>query len=187
MKLLAGSSRGLHALQAPVGASCHRTNKFVVQQSKFFCSRSAVESAPTAAVAEVQAEQPEKQSPSSGGIPSSGNIKKPLRLCLGPLQLVEQRFRVSKGVNGRFKPAKAAPSSPHNGAGPTPAPLAAPGEQPLLSKHHSHEFILFAPEDVDEVIDLYFNRWALVQHQDIIATVCSHQHFRLHVLFVIWR
>lgn len=65
--------------------------------------------------------------------------KAKLQLSLGPLPLIEQRFHVSTGVQDRFR-AKWNSDTP-------PA---------TASRLHPHEFVLVCPEDVDEVIDLYF-------------------------------
>jgi len=58
-----------------------------------------------------------------------------LHLHLGPLPLIEQRFRVSKGTHLQQ-------------------------QHPQQAKLHPQEFVLIAPADVDEVIDLYFERQA---------------------------
>ncbi|KAF5830761.1 hypothetical protein DUNSADRAFT_14081 [Dunaliella salina] len=122
MKSVAHSSTGVLRLHASLRAhSKHPSFKNVRS-----CS-SAVETPATALPA------------STAGRTSMGNKKQPLRLSLGPLPLVEQRFHVGR------RRYQASSSSPQ--------------QEPLhQSKYHPQEFVLLAPEDVDEVIDLYFER-----------------------------
>eukprot|EP00983_Pelagomonas_calceolata_P089483 1157316-Pelagomonas_calceolata.AAC.1 len=90
---------------------------------------------------------------------SAGNKKQPLQLSLGPLPLVEQRFRVSRR---RYQPPSSSPPGSARNGGSVPAASGKQQQQQeqhqQQSKYHPEEFVLLAPDDVDEVIDLYFER-----------------------------
>ena len=72
-----------------------------------------------------------------------GARKQALRLFLGCLPLIEQRFRVGRGMSGSMR--KQTGQGGKQDSAPSP-------------DQHPQEFVLVAPGDVDQVIDLYFER-----------------------------